>query len=403
MKTNFVTPKLLYALFASVLFFSCSNDDGSLTPGGIGNILITTSISNTDGKSGSSYMQLISKFEEQTLTNKNSYQIPFLTPPSVKGNDVFVFPDYSATDAGTLSKYTYNSESLTLSGEMSLPAGSGAWNIAKLSDDKAYVSMYFKGKIMVINPSTMTKISEIDLSEYADGDNNPDPGYMFIRDGILYVPLTQIGADYMPVANQVDVALINTKTDKVIKVISESASKMSFPTRPKYEGMIFTDENNDLYIACQGGYGMSKAYRQNGFVCIRSGKTEFDASATWDISNTTIQGTNYVSEAILDTKYAGNGKVYAFVAIKELLKDPYKSKYTMPVIIDLKAKTIKKIEGIPVSDGNIVISSYDNLVVFGVNGANNVGFYSYNPTTEKASNGPIITTTGSPTYFYIFK
>lgn len=58
--------------------------------------------------------------------------------------------------------------------------------------------------------------------------------YGILRDGLYYLPLDQIGENWMPFADyrQVDVAVIDTKTDKVVKVISEKTSGLCFPTRP---------------------------------------------------------------------------------------------------------------------------------------------------------------------------
>ena len=71
----------------------------------------------------------------------------------------------------------------------------------------------------------MQKTGEIDLSEYAigkeSGDKNPEPGASVIRDGILYVGLAQDKSQFNPNTGAY-VLLIDTKTDKPIKMISDN-------------------------------------------------------------------------------------------------------------------------------------------------------------------------------------
>ena len=76
----------------------------------------------------------------------------------------------------------------------------------------------------------------------------------------------------------------------------------------------------------------------------------------------------------------------------------------MAVMIDMNAKTIERINGIPTSDGHSVfIEKYKNLVVFAVYSDKESGFYTYNPTSGEVSNGPVISTVGNPIYMYSFE
>jgi hypothetical protein len=169
--------------------------------------------------------------------------------------------------------------------------------------------------------------------------------------------------------------------------------------------MIFTDENNDLYIACAGGFGMDPRLAETGLVCIRSGKTEFDESASWDMSQMTIEGTTYKVGSLTNVRYIGNDKLCAWVAIPELINDnPYTAKYSMAVVIDMQAKTVKQIDGIPLSDGHSVfIGTHNNLIVFSVYGDSQSGFFTYNPATGAVSEEPVVSTTGNPIYMYSFE
>ena len=253
----------------------------------------------------------------------------------------------------------------------------------------------------------MQKTGEIDLKPYSHKDSSPEPAFGIVRDGLYYLPLDQINENFMPYEDyrQVDVAVIDTKTDKVQKIISEKTSKLSFPTRPMLRNMIFTDEHNDIYIACAGNFGLNPTYLNNGFVCIPAGSTEFDVSKSWDIKDNVIIGTdeNYKPASIFNCKYIGNGKVAAYVNIIELNgKNPYTSKNSMAVIIDMKAKTITRVKGVPLSDSHsVVVEFYNGQVFFGAYGDKQAGFFTYNPADSEAKH--VCTTTGNPIDLYIFK
>ncbi len=195
---------------------------------------------------------------------------------SVLDKDIFVFPGYGKDSKAELKKYSYT-KGLTAPQTFQLPVNSGAMNVVKISEDKLYMPLYLIPKVLIINPKTMQKTGEIDLSEYGYTDKNPEASYGFVRDGFYYLPLNQTVTDYTPYDDhiQVDVLVIDTKTDKVVKMVSET-SGFWYPTRPLYKGMIFTDEQNDLYIACPGFFGFYPAYKKSGFVCIPAGKQEFD-------------------------------------------------------------------------------------------------------------------------------
>lgn len=393
--------------FSILLLFAtaCEKDDPKPDPKPTetNTILVQTTLVNPDGASGSSYIQLISKLSG-SIDNANATQVPFTSPISVVGNDIFVLPAFGKDAVHEIQKYMYKNGSLSGPEKLAVSPYSMPVNVIGVSNEKVYSSMYGLGKVLIFNPNTMKKTGEIDLSKYAHTDASCEPAYGFIRNGFYYLPLNQANANYMPYEEyrQVDVAIIDIKTDKVVKVISEKTLEMSFPTRPMLKDMIFTTENNDLYIACTGYFGYNPKYKQNGFVCIPAGKKEFDTSKSWDISNTTIQGTPYKPVSVFNSKYMGNGKLAAYVVIAELAgQNPYTAKNVMPVFIDLNAKTIKKID-VPISSGHgSFIEKYNDLVVFGVYGKEEVGFFSYNPKNSEVKK--VLTTAGSPAFMHVFK
>lgn len=383
---------------------ACKNEDTPNLPGGKGNILLQTTIKNTDGMSGQSYIQLIPSIG--TSPNiAEGIQVGFASAITVEGEDIFVFPEFGHNGIQSILKYKHHANSIQKVGEMQITPNSFPNNMTKVSEQKAYIPMYTLGKIMIINPEKMQKSGEIDLSEYAHKDQSAEPSYGIVRDGIYYLPLDQIGNNWMPYEDyrQVDVALIDTKTDKVVKVISEKSSGLCFPTRPFLRGMIFTNEQQDIFIACTGYFGYNPQYVKNGFVCIPAGSQAFDESRTWDISNTPIQGSKYKAATIYNCKYIGEGKVAAYVGVLELMgNNPYTARNSMAVIIDLKNKTIKKIDGIPYTDGHsVAIEYHQNEVFFSSYGMDKSGIFSYNIHTGTVSQA--LNSKGNISFMHFFK
>ena len=207
-----------------------------------------------------------------------------------------------------------------------------------------------------------------------------------------------------PDYQQCDVAIINPQTDVVEKVVSETTTKLTFPTRPmaQCKGMLFTNEAGDIYMATAGYFGYSKDNTKCGFLCIPKGSTEFDSSKSWDISTTTIAGTNYKPASVYNCLYIGNGKAVAYVGIVELNgSNPYTAKNAMAVLIDFNAKSISQIRGVPLTDGHsILITKLKDRVLFGAFGSDKRGLFAFNPATETVEQ--ILSTTGNPGAFHAF-
>ncbi len=398
---------LLAAILAVLMLVGCKKDpiDDIDVPGGKGNILLETTVKNADGITGTSYIQLIESING-SVDNSNGIQVGFASSVTVEDDEIFVFPSWGTDDNTNLVKYKYDAKKQVIGDkqELELPPNSGASHLIKVNDQKAYLPCYILGKVLVINPTAMEKIGEIDLSSYAHGDLSAEPSYGIIRDGYYYLPLNQLDATFMPYLDyfQSDVAIIDINTDKVVKVISEDVSNLAFPTRPLVKHMIFKTEQNDIYIACSGTFGFIPTLLNNGFICIPNGQTEFDISRSWDISETTIEGTEYKPSSVFSSRYLGNGKVAAYVAISELMGDnPYSSKYTMAVIIDLNEKTIKAIDGIPLTDGHSIwIEEHNGLAIFTCFGDSDAGVFTYNIATGEVQK--TLSTAGNPIFVHFF-
>ena len=371
--------------------------------GGEGNVLVETTVKNADGATGQSYLQQIPGLSG-SVNMTEGIQIGFSASLSFMGTNVFVFPEFGTNSKHCIIKYEHTPKGLKPVGELQIIPNSYPVNLSAVSETKAYIPMYNLGKVMVINPATMERIGEIDLTPYAHTDSSADPASGIVVDGFYYLPLDQINSSWMPYDDyrQVDVAVIDTASDRVVKVISETTSGLSFPTRPFLPDMVFLTEQKDLYIACTGYFGYNPEHLDNGFACISTSRKEFDTDKSWEISGTPIEGSDFKSASIYNCKYIGSGIVAAYVGVIELMGDnPYTARNSMAVLIDLNERTIKKIEGIPYSDGHsVAIEYHDGEVLFSSYGVDKAGVFAYNPTTGAVRQ--VISLSGNLTYIHFF-
>lgn len=396
----------LIALCALLVVASACGKNGNEDEkmGGSGRILIGATIANPDGQSGQSYIQVIPELKGELEVNKG-VQIGFAASLSFEGNYVFVFPEFGPNGKQEIAKYECGADGIRLAGTLPIPPNSYPINLTSVSPEKAYVPLYLLGKVMIINPKSMRQLGGlIDLTGYAHKDNNPDPSHGLIREGIYYLPLTQINENWMPYDDyrQIDVALIDTRSDKVIKIVKETESGLSFPVRPYNKNQIYINESNDIYMASLGSWGFRPDYVKNGFVCIPAGKQEFDPSRSWDISTTPIEGSEYKSACVINSCYLGNGKLAAYVIVPQLMgSNPYTSRYNMAVLIDINAKTIKRIEGIPYTDGyTTAIEAHKGEVFFSAYGEEKAGVFAFNPATGAVRQA--LSAKGRITYIHFF-
>ena len=74
----------------------------------------------------------------------------------------------------------------------------------------------------------------------------------------------------------------------------------------------------------------------------------------------------------------------------------------MAVLIDLKARTIRKIDGIPFTDGHSVfIETYKNQIVFSSYGKDKVGFFTCN--FDGSNVQFTLGTVGNPAFMHSFE
>ena len=400
---------LFFAVAFASIFTSCEDDEDDNTSSASGKIIFSTTVTNPSGDSGSGYLQAISDFSGGVnYDNKNAIPLGFGSYPCVcKSGNIYVFPDYMGGTELKLKRYVLNnSDQLELQGAMPLPANSSAANVVEASEEKAYVCCQSLDLIIAFNPKTMKEISRIDVSSLRNEGVSAYPGAMYIRDNILYVALEQFNSQWMPTENAIEMALYKVSDDSFIKRIRTTSLGICGPTRPIDDQSIFEDENGDLYINCIGSFGYIPGL-DAGIARIKKGETDFDPSYTFNLTNTKVEGLpcDYLN-ILAKCQYTSNGILYAYgyaIGLDPENTNTYTARTGAPVIVDLRNKTVKVIEGLPRSNGHgIAMGIHEGKIVYGsANDAYN-GFSTYDPKSGTIET-KVITVTGFPSFFHSFK
>lgn len=266
---------------------------------------------------------------------------------------------------------------------------------------KVYSRYVGLGLIYIFNPETMQKTGEINLTSLGIQDNNPDIGIMIERDGYVFAGLSQMVGGWTSPENykQADVAVIDTKTDKLVKMISEKTSGFSQATRPIDPKSLFMDEKGDIYISCLGNFGMVAGHKA-GILRIKKGETDFDPTYHWTITGASIEGEEKVAGFAASICYAANGKAYGYIDIPGYYK-PGETGHgaiaSRAVVFDLYNQKMKKIEGLDLSNGyGVLVSKYKDGLAIANASTTTKGIYYLNPQTDKINPIPMITTIGNP-------
>lgn len=392
----------LIAIAIAVTFTTACEKDEQVTPQS-GGALICTSVPSTDGMTGSAYMQLIPDLEKASYNNSNAVPTSFVIPPIVAGNNVFDLPAASS-ESNTISKYSYENNKLVKKGSIVAPENSWPMDIVT-KDEKGYIALRGTGEIWVINHKTMTEIKTIDLTAYGKNDNNPDPNCLLIRDNYLFVALPQFEG-HMPNTSHpaVDIAIIDLTTDEPVKMITDDTSGFTWPSAGTDQNSLFMDDDSNIYIVCMGTLGMFKS----GLLRIKNGETEFDKDYQFIMNQTSIAGESNQMNYLSSIVYYKDNKAYGIANVPAYFTDPknpdyFNDRFSLPIEIDLNAKTMKSL-GLPRSNGyGTVVGIYDDQIVFGLATDIENGYFTYNPTTGTANSNAIISVTGYPYKFYQFE
>lgn len=325
-------------------------------------------------------------------TKITPYAIPF-------GDDFFYSP---GINDNSIIKYGRSDDGKIVErGRLQVAfAGPGIGSIAILNEHKAYASSMMDQKIVIFDPTTMTKTGEIDLAKKEFSVNKekpaPSPIGLIINEGILYVgtgqftqvPKTAKGAYVIP---------IDTKTDLPGKMFEDQrlSSASIFPC-----GM-FKDEKGDVYVTCWGSYGYDPG-QKFGILRIKKGEKSFDPDYCFNMSDMNIKDVlggklNYM----ITVFYGGNGQIFTYGANYGLSANPNKpDAFEDKVLYCMKGDLAKKtLEVLPLPHSNMystAISRYGDQILFGLSPKGKPsGIYTYNLKTGKCDEKPVVEIPGT--------
>jgi hypothetical protein len=301
----------------------------------------------------------------------------------------------------TVYRYVRNDDgTLTKDGALQLSdnAGAGLVNLLFISDTKAYATLGLINKIVVFNPTTMTKTKEIDLAkpEYSfDGQSTPNPGGMILREGKVFIGCFEL-AD-MPICNNgAYMIVINEATDTPEKFISDMrATSASF-----FDNELFVDEKGDIYVTCWASYGYTPPEygQKGGFLRIKKGETEFDPDYFFNITDMTfpaIEGGKL--QYIASLEYADGGIAYGFGCCPAFSTGDWvndKTHYSLK--IDWYNQTVTPLSLPRTNAYSCSISKIGDEILFGLTTTSNgTGLFSYNHKTGASSSAPIVSAPGT--------
>ena len=370
MKHYFLIAALV--LLSLVGLTSCGKDSPDFPPSTKSEVGFVHSVNIGEN----TYISLFKDLSVSSLNTDNALVLP-------KGAFTFVYKNkIYVTDTEHLYKYIPKDGILVQEGNtMLFPSGAKATYITFLSEKKAYVSCLGLGKVWIIDPSSMTKTGEIDLSGYSlgklAGDNNPEPCASIIRDGILYVTLCQLKSAYS-CEKGAHIALIDTKTDKPIKMISDPRATMASSMTPA--GDPFVDEKGDIYFYCVAMFGYQPGVKE-GFLRIKKGEQDFDNSYCFTLADVNLEGvkgnrTSYAYNKV----YGGNGNVYGYLNIPGAASNPpdyVHDKSFQAFEINLYDKTCKKMDLDGTTGWAASVCKSGDDIVFGMSTDKGTGYFVY--------------------------
>ena len=403
---------LLFSAFALMCCLTAceKNDDPTPAPQPPrigGTLIMATTVLNPSGNSGSCYVQTLTDTAAVSIDNNRAIPGGFGNPFTVQGKNVYIFPDYMGQSKAALQRFVINANhQLVKAGEMMLPAGSAASQVIEVNDHTAYVSCQNLGKVLVFDFKQMKQTGEIDLNSLSGAGVRVGPSCMIVRDGKVFIALSQFNAQWMPAKNSIEFAMVDAQTNRLEKHIKNESLGLAFPTRPIDSGTLFMDEKGDIYFACIGSFGLVPGINA-GFARIKKGETDIDPTYSIRLDQTNIEGLNIKADYVASLKYAGNGIAYGHVSSNALdpsaTANPYSAKTSVAVAVDLYNKTITAIKGIPVSSPHgLAITKYNDVIIFGCSSDNATGFFYYDTKTKRAR-GPVIKTAGNPMHIEYIK
>ena len=185
--------------------------------------------------------------------------------------------------------------------QVSVGNGTNPQDIAFVNATKAYVSRLSRTapSLLILNPTTLATLGERDLRSLIkpnDLDGTPEPSFMLVNNGLLYVALQHLDelAFLFPPLAPGEVAVIDPVTDNIVTVIQ-------LPFTNPFSQLRFSPTLRRILVSCVGLFGV----QDGGIVAI-------------DPTTNTVDPTMRITEAALggditDFEIVSSTKAFAVV------------------------------------------------------------------------------------------
>jgi hypothetical protein len=140
------------------------------------------------------------------------------------------------------------SDGFSVTGEYSVGFGSNPQDIAVVSPERAYISLYADTKMLAVHPTDGNVVDEIDLSAYADADGLPEVSGLLYLDDKVYAVVQRLDTNnFFEPTDYSLLLVINASTGVVEDEIELTAANPS-------ERLRFSSVLNRLVLIETGSY-----------------------------------------------------------------------------------------------------------------------------------------------------
>ena len=393
-----------YLLLTSMFLTGCGSDsDNNATTNNPDNTAANRSvnammINRVDNETG--FLVAVDTNNDKEISNTNGIELAGPGSGLFSHNKKIYLTE--GRDGDKVYQYRYENNQFIKENELFTGANVRPGSMTFVSNDKAYLTTYQTGELLALNLKDLTITKRIDLSSYALGDNdkNPEPSGGVMRDGKLYLALSQIdNFSSYNCQGGASLLIIDATTDQVEHHLQDNRTCSSGILEPN-KGLIL-HSSGDIYVPNPAGYGYYG--HKSGYLRIKAGATEFDPDYFFSISDLTIDGVpgksaSYPYKSLFDSN---SNLLYVNLFIPGLTSNPpdyVNDKNYVLFKADLANKTLTKID-IPNTAGwSADMIMQDGKILAGRLATSGQGLFWYDPGsgTNVADQAPAITSQGSP-------
>lgn len=393
------------ALGAMVLLVAaCDDDNGGASVKNTGDYAVSVRTEGTDGSTD--YVLQVEDLMSGTISVEGQgFEQDYWCYYTELANSIFAIT-YGATEGNLATAYTRGSDGILYArGQIAfermdinanvndtLMIGVGADHTG--ANGAAVRIMEVDGKNLAI-----TDYVDYNLYDSYDGDDiNEWPTGAVVRDGKLFVPFYPLDGPTWetPYVDSAYVSIFEYPSLEFVETIKDNR------TGPigAYGGQhaVFTDDDDNIYMisVCALSAGFTESTRNSGLLRINDGETTFDDEYFFDFESE-------MDATLLNGTYVGDGK-----AMVQYISNDYNDAYSWAgltasnpycklAILDLEAKTITEVSGVP----DHGVSSYRYLVENGsayvtIRSAEETRVYAIDLTTGVGTSGALVQAAALP-------